>query len=53
MTNPHADGWQELCEAIMREHDPGKLMELVQKLNQTLELREAELKRQQHSLANL
>jgi hypothetical protein len=38
------DRWKDLCEAIMREPDPRKLMELVEKLNQTLEERENELK---------
>jgi hypothetical protein len=38
------DRWKELCEAIMREPDPQKLMELVEKLNLTLEERENELK---------
>jgi hypothetical protein len=38
------DRWKDLCEAIMREPDPQKLMELVEKLNLTLEERENELK---------
>jgi hypothetical protein len=38
------DPWKELCEAIMREPDPQKLLELVEKLNLTLEERENELK---------
>jgi hypothetical protein len=38
------DRWKDLCEAIMREPDPRKLMELVEKLNQTLEERENESK---------
>jgi len=38
------DRWEELCEAIMREPDLQKLMELVEKLNLTLEERENELK---------
>ena len=38
------DRWKDLCEAIMREPDPRKLMELVEKLNQILEERENELK---------
>jgi len=38
------DRWKELCEAIMREPDPQKLLELVEKLNLTLEERENELK---------
>jgi hypothetical protein len=37
------DRWKELCEAIMREPDPQRLMELVQELNQTLEEREKQL----------
>jgi hypothetical protein len=38
------DRWKDLCEAIMREPDPQKLMELVEELNLTLEERENELK---------
>jgi hypothetical protein len=38
------DRWKDLCEAIMREPDPQRLMELVEKLNQTLEERENELR---------
>jgi hypothetical protein len=45
MTNAQGDGWKDLCEAIMLEHDPARLMELVQRLNDTLDTREAELKR--------
>jgi hypothetical protein len=40
MTNSRDDQWKELCEAIMREGDSKRLMELVEKLNQTLEERE-------------
>jgi hypothetical protein len=31
--------WRELCERASKEQDPDKLMELVRKLNQTLEER--------------
>ncbi len=40
MTNSRDDHWKDLCEAIMREADSKRLMELVEKLNQTLEERE-------------
>jgi hypothetical protein len=40
MNNQENDRWRELCEAIMREPDSKRLMELVQKLNQILEERE-------------
>jgi len=36
--------WRELCEAIMKETDPDKLLGLVQSLNQALEARETELR---------
>ena len=36
--------WRELCEQIMKEGDPEKLMELVEQLNQALEAREEELR---------
>ena len=42
MTNSRDDQWRELCKAIMREEDSKRLMELVEKLNQTLEAREEE-----------
>ena len=42
MTNSRDDQWRELCEAIMREEDSKRLMELVEKLNQTFEEREEE-----------
>ena len=35
--------WRELCEAIMVERDPQKLMLLVEQLNQTLAQRERDL----------
>jgi hypothetical protein len=38
------DRWRELCKAIMREPDPGKLLHLVEKLNQALQQRENDLK---------
>jgi len=34
------DDWRELCEAIMREPDSKRLLELVRKLNELLEERE-------------
>lgn len=36
--------WRELCEAIMKETDPGKLLRLVEALNNELGRREGELK---------
>ena len=36
----HDERWRELCEAIVREPDSKRLMELVDKLNQVLEDRE-------------
>jgi hypothetical protein len=42
MSNSRDDRWKELCEAIMREVDSKRLMELVEKLNRTLEERERE-----------
>ena len=38
------NNWRELCELIMKESDPEKLMELVEQLNQALEAREEELR---------
>jgi hypothetical protein len=38
--------WKELCEAIMRETDPHKLLALVEELNLTLDKRERDLKSQ-------
>lgn len=38
------NNWRELCERIMKESDPDKLMELVERLNQALEEREEELR---------
>lgn len=38
------NNWRELCEQIMKENDPDKLMELVEQLNQALEAREEELR---------
>ncbi len=42
MINPQDDHWKDLCEAILREADSKRLMELVEKLNRTLEEREEE-----------
>lgn len=36
--------WKQLCEAIMRETDPQKLLALVEELNRTLDQREKDLK---------
>ena len=40
--------WRQLCEAIMLEQDPNRLLSLVEQLNQELELREKELKYRGH-----
>ena len=40
-----ANGWRELCEAIMKEQDPQRLSELVKELNIALDEREVELRR--------
>ena len=42
--------WQELCQAIMDESDPHKLLNLVTELNRVLDERERELRhgRSQH-----
>jgi hypothetical protein len=48
----HNDRWRDLCDAIMREPDSARLMELVEKLNQILEECEEEVRRRtdgQHS----
>lgn len=39
------ESWRRLCEAIMKEKDPHRLMQLVTELNQTLAHRENELRR--------
>ncbi|PYV88211.1 MAG: hypothetical protein DMG90_15700 [Acidobacteria bacterium] len=36
--------WRELCEAIMRETDAGRLLRLVEALNNELGQREGDLK---------
>jgi len=36
--------WRELCEAIMRETDAGRLLRLVEALNNELGQRKGELK---------
>jgi len=38
------DRWRELCELIMVEKDPEKLLVLVEELNIELDRREAELR---------
>jgi len=39
-----ANGWRELCEAIMKEQDPQRLSDLVKELNIALDQREIELR---------
>jgi hypothetical protein len=39
----HDDRWRELCEAIVREPDSKRLMELVEKLNRELEERDEKI----------
>jgi hypothetical protein len=46
MASSDNDEWKQLCEAITREPDSKRLMDLVKKLNETLEKRE-QAKRQQ------
>ena len=41
--------WRELCEAIIEETDPKKLISLVRQLNQALDEREMELRRRPHA----
>ena len=41
--------WRELCNAIIKEQDSNKLLNLVDDLNQELVLREEELKSRNHS----
>jgi len=44
--------WRELCEAIMKEQDPNKLLSLVDQLNRELERREEESKYRMHGAVN-
>ena len=48
MERPHRHnvGWRELCQQAAKEHDPERLIELVQRLNEALE------ERQQRSAAS-
>jgi hypothetical protein len=39
------ESWEQLCLAIMNEADPHRLLQLVIKLNGTLQERETELQR--------
>jgi len=39
--------WQKLCEQAADEQDPGKLMELINEINQLLETKEEGLLREQ------
>jgi hypothetical protein len=39
------ESWRQLCEAIIKEKDPNRLMEMVAELNIKLEEREIELRR--------
>jgi hypothetical protein len=43
--------WKELCEQIMQERDPQKLMALVGELNRTLDQRETELRHNRNHLS--
>ena len=45
MTTYVCKDWRELSEAVSRESDPKKLLELVEELNRVLEERENQLKR--------
>ena len=42
--------WQELCEAIMKEQDPQRLLSLVDELNNALDRREHELRHERSGL---
>jgi hypothetical protein len=44
--------WRELCDAIMKEQDPNKLLNLVDDLNRELERREKETKYRMHGAMN-
>lgn len=44
--------WRELCEAIMKEQDPNKLLNLVDDLNRELERREKESKHRMNGAVN-
>lgn len=46
------ESWRQLCEAIMKEKDPHRLMEMVAELNIKLEEREIELRRNNGTRAN-
>jgi hypothetical protein len=43
--------WKTLCEAIMLENDPQRLMSLVEELNQALEDREHALRASRNKTA--
>ena len=43
-SSKHDERWRELCEQIVQEADSKRLMELIQKLNEMLEEREARAK---------
>jgi hypothetical protein len=45
--------WRELCEAIMKEQDPKKLLNLVDDLNRELERREKESKYRMYGAMNM
>ena len=45
MTGKHDERWRELCEAIVREPDSKRLMELVEKLTRELEERSRPISR--------
>jgi hypothetical protein len=40
--------WKQLCQAIMKEQDPQKLLSLVDELNRELELRERQSRHRNH-----
>jgi hypothetical protein len=50
MTGAHMDDttWKQLCQAIMKEQDPKKLLSLVDELNRELELRERQSRHRNH-----
>jgi hypothetical protein len=47
MTPHQADGWEHLAEQASKEHDPEKLMNLVNELNGVLGEREETSRKQQ------
>jgi hypothetical protein len=45
MSDLKGKGWRELCEAASHEHNPQRLLELIQAINETRDQREQEQKR--------